>query len=493
MLDSTNGYVADLDCTFGYYSELNPLRLRLAFLNVGLQFPEIGTACELGFGRGISINQHAAASSVQWFGTDFNPTNLQSAQQFASNSQLFEQSFSEFCQRSDLPDFDFIALHDVWSWISEQNRAVIVDFLQRKLKVGGVVYLSYHNQSAWADSLPIRDLLLEHSNVMSAKAQTVAVRFDAAVQFAKQLLANNPTASKHLDRLTPQYLNPNWQAATFSNTAQLLANAKLNFACSAHYLDHIDSLNLTVEQQATLAAITDTTLYETAKDICTQQAFRHDYWLKGTASLNPLEQTEALRASRIVLVKARDEITLQVTGSLGESVLYEPIYNPILDALSDYQVKTLWQIEQTVGGVGINFMQMLQAIMVLIGAGIVFPAQEEPISAQAKPHTDQLNRHLCHKARGSDDISYLASPVTGGGIAVSRYQQLFILAKDQGYTEPEHWAQFVWSLLAAQNQPVIKNAIALEANEGLAELINQARSFADKQLPILIALGICDD
>lgn len=35
--------------------------------------PEVGSACELGFGQGMSANLHAAASVVQWSGTDFNP------------------------------------------------------------------------------------------------------------------------------------------------------------------------------------------------------------------------------------------------------------------------------------------------------------------------------------------------------------------------------------------------------------------------------------
>jgi hypothetical protein len=42
MSDWTAGYVADVGYTFGYYTELNPLRLRLAFLNAGLAFPEVG-------------------------------------------------------------------------------------------------------------------------------------------------------------------------------------------------------------------------------------------------------------------------------------------------------------------------------------------------------------------------------------------------------------------------------------------------------------------
>ena len=61
MSDWTSGYVADIGYTFGYYAELNPLRVRLAFLNQGLVFPEVGTACELGFGQGLSANLHAAA------------------------------------------------------------------------------------------------------------------------------------------------------------------------------------------------------------------------------------------------------------------------------------------------------------------------------------------------------------------------------------------------------------------------------------------------
>jgi hypothetical protein len=60
MIDWTSGYVADIGYTFGYYEELNPGRVRLAFLNQGLVFPEVGAACELGFGQGLSANFHAA-------------------------------------------------------------------------------------------------------------------------------------------------------------------------------------------------------------------------------------------------------------------------------------------------------------------------------------------------------------------------------------------------------------------------------------------------
>jgi SAM-dependent methyltransferase len=194
--DWTHGYVAEIDYTYGYYPELNPLRIAVPFLNLGLAPPPIATACEIGFGQGISVNIHAAASSVRWYGTDFNPTHAGFAQSLAaahrSGAQLFDQSFAEFCSRADLPDFDFIAVHGVWSWISDENRQVIVDFLRRKLKVGGVVYVSYNTQPGVAAMVPLRHLLTEHAAQMAAPGTGIAARVGGALDFAERLMAVNP-------------------------------------------------------------------------------------------------------------------------------------------------------------------------------------------------------------------------------------------------------------------------------------------------------------
>lgn len=511
MTNWTDGYVADIDYTFDYYSELNPQRLRLAFLNTGLRFPEVGTACELGCGQGMNVNLHAAASVVQWSGTDFNAAHTLFAQQLVeasdTDTQLFDQSFAEFCSHTDLPDFDYIALHGAWSWMNDENRAVIVDFLRRKLKVGGVFYVSYNTQAGWAAMMPMRELLADHANIMGSEGQGSVARFDSAVYFAEKLLATKPSYSRDNPQiperlaklkahepqyLVHEYLNRNWQPQSFSQTAQLLAVAKLTFACSANYLDHVDSLNLTAQQQNLLDEITDPLFRETVKDFCTNQQYRRDYWVKGATQLNVLEQTEALRVEQLILVQPRADVSFKVTGSLGQCSLHEPIYNPILDAFSDYQPKTIQQVEHTVGALGINLDQVVQAVMILVGAGVLFPVQNAIVLDAAKKQTDKLNAYVCDKSRGSSQFKHLASPVTGGGIKVPRFFQLFLLAKAQGNPHPEQWAQFAWSILAMQNQCVTKDGIALTTeSENLAELTNQAHNFANKQLPILMTLGVC--
>jgi SAM-dependent methyltransferase len=510
MTDWTSGYVADIGYTFGYYPELNPLRVRLAFLDAGLVFPETGTACELGFGQGMSVNLHAAASTSSWFATDFNPSQADFARELAETSgagaQLFDQSFAEFCTRSDLPDFDYIGLHGIWSWISDDNRAVIMDFIRRKLKVGGVLYISYNTQPGWAAMVPLRDLLTGHGDIMGSSGQGIISRIGAAIDFADKLLTTNPAynranpqvaerlkALKGQDRnyLAHEYFNRDWFPMSFASMAQWLGSAKLDFAGSANFLDHIPAINLTAEQQAFLNEIPDALFRETVRDFMVNQQFRKDYWVKGARRLNPLEQAEGLRKQKVMLVQPRTDVSLKVKGALGEAVMQETVYHPILDFLADHQPKTLGQIEQAMKDKGIVFAQIREVALLLSGAGVLNPVQDEVSISKAKKHTDKLNAYLMNKSRGSNDINYLASPVVGGGHTVSRFQQLFLMARSQGKKQPSEWARFVWELLQTQGQKILKDGKTLETSEeNLAELTEQAQSFADKQLPILKALGV---
>ena len=86
--------------------------------------------------------------------------------------------------------------------------------------------------------------------------------------------------------------------------------------------------NLSAEQQALLASIPDPMFRQTTRDFCVNQQFRKDYWVKGARKLSALEQAEALRALRVVLVQPRADVSLKVTGSLGEATLQEAVYGP---------------------------------------------------------------------------------------------------------------------------------------------------------------------
>ena len=511
MSDWTEGYIADIEYTFGYYGELNPLRLSVPFLNVGLVPPAVATACELGFGQGISVNVHAAASNVIWYGTDFNPSHAAFAQSLAaasgSGAQLFDQSFAEFCGRTDLPDFDYICLHGIWSWISEDNQRVIVDFLRRKLKVGGGLYISYNTQPGHAATLPLQHLLSEHAEIMAAPGSGVLARLNGALDFADKVLALNPTFAianpsiagrlkiiKEQNRtyVAHEYFNTEWRAVLFAQLAKVLAPAKLTYACSAYYLDHIDALNLTADQNQFLAGIPDPMFRQSVRDFIVNQQFRRDYWVKGARRLSSLEQTEALRRLRVMLVShPRSEISFTLQGSLGQRELTPSVYNPILDVLGDHVSRTVGEIEQALSGTDLRLPAIYEAIMLLTGKGDLALVQDDEVQAQARGRTDKLNLRIFDKTRSRAELTVLASPVTGGGLLVSRFYQLFLLARSQGRKTPDELAQFAWDLLAAQDQRMVKDGKPLETpEENLAELAAQAREFIDQRLPAFQALQI---
>ena len=476
MSDWTDGYVAEIGYTYGYFNELNPQRLKLAFLNAGLAFPQVGTACELGFGQGVSINVHAAASVTRWHGTDFNPAQAAFAQELGSaagaNAQLYDEAFDQFCSRPDLPDFDYIGLHGIWSWISDENRRVIVDFVRRKLKVGGVLYISYNTQPGWAAMGPMRELLAHHAEVMGSDGGGIIKRIEDALEFSTKLLATNPGYAlanpqvverlklmKDKDRhyLAHEYFNRDWQPMLFAKMAEWMAPAKVQWACSANYLESVDAINLTEEQQVLLKGIRDPLFRQMTRDFCVNQSFRKDYWIKGLRTLSALEQVEQMRQQRVMLVRPPSEVTFKVTGTLGEANLQESVYQPIIDLLADYKPKSIHELELAVRDAGVNYGKLRQAIMMLCGQGILLPVQDEATIDHAKAHTEQLNAHFLQKARSSGDLGYLASPVTGGGYPVSRFEQLYLLAQQQGHSSPEAWANFAWGILAIQGQAVIKD------------------------------------
>ena len=508
----TAGYPTEIEYTYGYYRELCPSFLRLACLSAGIATAKTEPLryLELGFGQGVSINIHAAANDGDFWGTDFNPSQAAHARELAeasgSGARLLDASFAELAARPDLPDFDIIGLHGIWTWISEENSRVVLEIIRRKLKVGGLVYVSYNCLPGWAPAMPLRHLMKLHAD-LAAEAAGVAAKVDGAVAFAQQVIDSgalyfraNPAVGERLKALSAlsrnylvhEYFTEDWRQITFSDMARVLEDAKLSFVGSAHLLDHVEAVNLSEAGQKLLSGIGHPILRQSVRDYLVNQQFRRDIFAKGSRRLSSLEQAEAFRRQPFVLLTPPGDIPMKVKGSLGEATLDEQFYRPLTESFADegFAPKTLDQIVQRHPKLAsAPLVNLVQAALVLTGAGRLHPAQQP--SRQAQARSAALNRHLCERARSSDNLLFLASPVTGGGVPVNRQQQLFLLAAHKGKKTPSEQAKFVWDTLAAQGQRVIKEGKVLETpDENLAELSKQAEEFAERRAPILKALGV---
>jgi hypothetical protein len=127
----------------------------------------------------------------------------------------------------------------------------------------------------------------------------------------------------------------------------------------------------------------------------------------------------------------------------------------------------------------------------MMGRGDVSLAQDAERIELARKFTEPLNKDLLERARGGGDLNYLASPVTGGGIAVSRTEQLFLSAMSKGKEKPAELAEEAWASLAASGQRLVKEGKKIETpEENLAELKVQAESFVAKKITLFKELQI---
>jgi hypothetical protein len=515
MTTWTSGYVAEIGYTHGYYRELCPTFLNFALL---LRLYQARLArpiryLELGFGQGLSLNIHAAAHEGEFWGTDFNPLQTGYAKELAdasgANLHISDRSFADIAIDDALPELDIVALHGVWSWISDENREHVISIIRRKLAVGGICYLSYNCTPGWSPSIPLRDLMVLHASVAGAEGEGIIKRIDASIGFAQRLadagalyFKANPSVVNLLKQieghnrnyLAHEYFNADWHPMPFAKVARMLGDAKLSFIASANLLDHIDLLHLGPEGQKILSEISSPIFRQSIRDYFVNEQFRRDIFIKGARSITLLEQASSLRKMRFVLTTAPENIEFNVKAGIGQIHLQEAIYKPLIAAFAREQhpVRSFSELESDPDLRSIGFGQLAQAVVVLAGTGHLHPAQSERAVELARARTSALNRHLCERAAYSGDISFLASPVTGGGIPVPRFHQLFIRAKERiKSSAPHDWAQDAWNVLSANGERLVTGGRTLETpEENLRQLRHQAAEFAAKRLSILEALAI---
>ncbi|WP_181707280.1 class I SAM-dependent methyltransferase [Chthonobacter rhizosphaerae] len=508
MATWTSGYVSEISYTQGFYRELTPAVLGFVALSKGVSARKAEAPlayCELGCGQGFSANVLAAANPhVSFHATDFNPTHVAGARALAaaagsSNIRFYDDAFADFLARDDLPDFDIVSLHGIWSWISAENRRVIVEFIRRRLKVGGLVYLSYNALPGWASGMPLRRLLVDHAAVATG---SIEKRIDAALAFSERIRSANsvyfrvnPGVGERLDRmkassrnyLAHEHLNRDWEPFYHADVAAELDEAKLSFVGSTALLDHVDAVSLTQEHRDVLADVPAPALRETVRDFLVNQQFRRDVFQKGPIALNALDLQDAWADQRFALSIRREDAVMHVDGAGGRMGLIAEVYAPILDAFASGP-RTIRQIAADAAIAGLGWARLRQAITVLVGTDQLQPCLGEAGESARAERTRAFNRAVVLRARASADLGCLASPVTGSGVAVDRFGQLFILAEIEGEADP---AQFAASILEAQGQRVVKDGRRLEnPAEHLAEFRAQYEAFQTRRRPVLTALGV---
>lgn len=503
MSDWSAGYVTEVGYPYGYYRDLTPHNLALAALSKGIAAPGLDggptRVLELGCGQGYSANLIAAANpALDYTAIDFNPAHIAGASALAAeaetkNIRFREASFEEFANEKSEAPFDIITLHGVYSWVSAEQRAHVIRIAREKLRPGGLLYLSYNCYPGWAASVPIHRLF---ADVAAASPQEpVEVRIANAFRIFKVLGRNgarfleaNPAVAERFGKLEPlpvnylahEFLNANWTVFHSADVNRDMAQAKLTFVGSARILEHLDPLNLTDAQQHLLGQVKDPARRESFRDLIVNQEFRRDIFIKGAyePAARPLERWRDLR---FALTARAQDVELKIKGQLAEATLARESYGALLEKLDSGPASLRQLIElPKLGALGLAGLQNHLLILLAQGAcQLALPALAEAARTKA---TESFNCAILARAPRDATYGFLASPVTGTGVAVDRIGQLALLTMSQGYANRE---DFISRML--NDNPASGTATEPAPPEPLRDALAR---FDENILPVLKRLKI---
>lgn len=502
---STPNYVTDVDYPFNYYPNLNPLRLGFSLIRMGFDAPDFlsqqTTAMELGFGEGITLNVNAAANPMTtWYGNDFNLRQAKFADTMAkishNGARIFSESFLELVNRADsLPDFDYIVLHGVWSWVTEQNRQEIVEFLKTKLKRRGIVYISYNTAFGMSSFSPVRHLLYQHYASLDENLtvrERIADSLSAMHRYIEQdkplFIKQNPLSKIQFNSfcnedyhyLAHEFFNKPWHLTYFDKVQKAMAKASLTFAGHASFIDNLDNFNFTDEQRETLANMQDLAFRENLKDFFLNTHLRDDLYVRELKTLLEPVRRSRLFEFKVILLYPRHYIDLMLRAPNGIHDLEKNIYLPLLDMLSEHKIISIGELYEALHH-HMSFEILLEAITVLIHKGSLdFTLHQEQV-AKIQKRTIPLNEFLLN--RTTTDI--LASPVTGSGIYIDEpgrciLRALYALTQDNPETLP----------LSQLSQIIFEKVQQDKLNENLKLNKDKIRGYLKEFLPTFLRLKL---
>lgn len=439
----SHGYVLEVPYTWSYFHYQSPVLLSyVAWLN-GRAAPDprgAFTHVDLGCGNGVTSNLLAAAyPQAQFYGIDFNADHIRNAQRIADRAELknvtfIDASFDEMTQY-DLPKFDYITLHGVYSWVSADVRAQVDAVIDAMLKPGGLVYLCYNALPGAAALMPVWKMMQVYAQGIDADVQTRAIHAIDAIRGMREtnarFFSENPTADKYFAKMLkrdPRYLvhefsNTNYEPQYFSDVAQTFDAMGIEFAGSAkvyrntaknfvssRFKDHLDDAGSRSD-------------WETRASFLRNESFRWDVFQRSADASSALAGPEVLDS--LYLGAVRNGATRRTSIDVGRRTL-----DTSKGAVSAVQsiaatgTATIGALKSHPDLASFGQDAVDQAIADLIASG-----HYQPLLAPYAPDTvktdgvyqmaSSVNLALAEDVLTSDGKTYFTSPINGSAVRMS--------------------------------------------------------------------------
>jgi SAM-dependent methyltransferase len=401
-------------------------------------------------------------------------------------------------QAGELPQFDVIAFHGIWSWVNAENRQHLVNIVDRLLKPGGAVYNSYNTLPGWSNFMPVRELMRLNGErlgedrpiedrVKETLAYTTALA-DAGAIFFKA----NPVAAMRLKGLVnmplhylaQEYFNRTWTPLYFADVAEVMNNIGCTFATAMNLLQMTGAL-VPPGTRKIIAGMPNRQFRETLRDFAVNQAFRCDLFVREPVWMNSREQEEFIANAKLVRLNPQTDTPLVLDTGYGKVNLDQNVSGTVLSALAEDggSPKRIGDVfarpELSILGDKVRN----EVVSVIIGKQWAAPVVDE-VRPERVEACRKLNRALCEEATKGNTMCILASPVTGAGVPVSNEEMRFLFYRPEG-EKPDitEWVRLVVDSHVRQGQ-------ALDFARAIEKLVPIADLFIKTRLPFFETMGV---
>ncbi len=507
----SSSFALDTLYTLGHHNELSPIYLNyICVLNGHYPVPieDSFNYCELGCGQGITTNGLAELfPQGQFIGIDINTAHIDAAVEMAEeigtvNIEFKALDFNDL-PAADLPKYDFIVLHRVYSWIDRATKESIRKFISAHLNEDGVVYVSYDALPGWAAISPLRDMMLTHTAGMMTddlvKAQSGLDYLDFMSNNNAAYFVDNPPAKNFLEEIKTkdigyvahELLVDFSKPSYFHQVATEMQSAELNFSGSA--ILHLNFIDLAVppEFREILAKVTKRGEFESRGDFIRNQCFRRDVFKKSNQTMDESEQLEALSQTVFGMTCAVSEF--KIVASFGDVELnyVGDVFSSIIDVLSN-SAKTAVSLIEMAPLKAYPLELIIDALKFLTAGGQVVPMKadaegrpELDLKAERYAFTADFNIQLLKRRLLKQDEMVLIAPPAGIGIEMSMADALFALCMVEA--SRDEVADWVFQrLVEAKREGVFMGGTEKEA------IALAVEKFREIRLPKFLELGILE-
>ncbi|MDO6587948.1 class I SAM-dependent methyltransferase [Salipiger sp. 1_MG-2023] len=424
MSDWSRGYPAHNAYLDTMQPEISPFRWRTALLAARVSMPSTRRFrfLELGCGSAHTLIALAALyPEADFLGVDFTPELVVRARKLIaevglSNIRIEEASFAELAAARCPEQFDYAALHGVWTWVDADTQGEIVAVLGKWLAPGGLAYAGYNCMAGWAAAEPIRQIF------RSAPQGDPSAPYTAARLATEQYLALNDNLqlrtlwqrlSQMPDRFLAHEIGATWGGACWHPQIEAaLGAAKMGFACPSELSEQFDPLFL---EGARLEMVTRGTAEgwtQTARDLAYGRSFRNDLFHRGAPRLSGPEMIDGLRRLRVLGWNRDAGFGPLARLTLRDSPVAEP---DIEDAIARAVADGPGLIGDIVDALVLDPQRALQAVLVQIIKGNLLVIRTDDEIAAARDGARAFNAvGKAHFDARRHVLPCLASPVLGG-------------------------------------------------------------------------------